>query len=883
MTGLRVARLGIVALGVTALAVLASLLLVTGPALAHASLKSSTPTNGAKVAKAPRDVVLRFTEAVNPGSVVVAVRGSDGVTAVAGIPQVTGAVVEQPLRATLPVGHFTVTFQVVSVDGHRISGTLHFALVSSGAAPSTGGSSAPADHGAHQQPAPEAVEPPPAGNDPPAVALATAAGTAFGAIVLLWWWLGPLDRGRRRPPKSAHRLLGPVPETGTFLAAAGVLAAAAAAVAGLAFGGGATRTVLPGLPDPGAATAWLVPVARLGMTVAAVTTVGLLLAGVFFSPVRAPLVRHRRELTARRGLSDSGQGWLRAAGWAAAAWCATAVVTLWLSCADIAGHPAAQAPSMSQLATFATGTPIGLALAAVAVLAGLLAWACRVVRGPAGVFGALALALLAVVPPVFTGHTASGRLPQVATSGLVLHVVPVTLWAGGLLALALSMRAPVGNLALAVSRFSPLAGTCFVAVGVSGLFAAWLHLPDLGSLTGTSYGRLILAKAGLLAVIAAVGWWHQRWSMPALRGGSRRGFARLAAVEVLLFGAVVGLAMALSRTAPPRPTLAGQTGHAGHVMATGDHPLLGYPMPPRPSVGSLLSWWLPEPLFVVAAVGAAGLYLAGVRRLRRRGPGWPLRRTAAWVAGCAVVVAATSTGVAQYAPTMPSVYLIRHVLIAVVVPLLLILAAPTELARAVLPLSDDVEWPGPREWLAAAVHSRAVRLIDRPVLVVVAFAAGFPVVYFGGLYEAALRSPAVHLGLLLWSALAGMMFFRVLLPVGSVRMPAPRWLAFAGAGVLAAVGVIFLASGVNPAAGWFAELARPWYVPGERYRAGAVVLILGALPVLITGVATTVRRRTAISATASAILPAQRDPVRAGLDEVYRPDGAMQPLSIGRR
>jgi putative copper resistance protein D len=355
--------------------------------------------------------------------------------------------------------------------------------------------------------------------------------------------------------------------------------------------------------------------------------------------------------------------------------------------------------------------------------------------------------------------------------------------------------------------------------------------------------------------------------MPALRGGSRRSFARLAAVEVLLFGAVVGLAMALSRTAPPRPTLTGQTEHAGHVMATGDHPLLGYPMPPRPSVGSLLSWWLPEPLFVVTAVAAAGLYLAAVRRLRRGNHAWPLRRTVTWLAGCAVVVAATSTGVARYAPTMPSVYLIRHLLIAVVVPLLLTLAAPIALARAVLPLSSDVEWPGPREWLAAAVHTRAVRLIDRPVPVLLAFAAGFPVVYFGGLYEAALRSPAMHLALLLWSVLAGMMFFRLLLPAGSQRMPAPRWLAFAGAGALAAVGVIFVASDVNPAADWFTELARPWSIPGERYRSGAVVLILGALPVLITGIATTVRRET------RPVLPAQRDPS----------DPVAHPMPAGRR
>jgi putative copper resistance protein D len=255
----------------------------------------------------------------------------------------------------------------------------------------------------------------------------------------------------------------------------------------------------------------------------------------------------------------------------------------------------------------------------------------------------------------------------------------------------------------------------------------------------------------------------------------------------------------------------------------------------------------------------------------------------AWVAGCAVVVAATSTGVAQYAPTMPSVYLIRHVLVAVVVPLLLVLAAPIVLARRVLPLSGDVEWPGPREWLAAAVHSRPVRLVDRPVLALVVFAAGFPVVYFGGLYEAALRSPAVHLGLLVWSVLAGMVFFRVLLPVDSRRTPAPRWLAFAGAGALAAVGVMFVASGVDPAAGWFAELARPWRIPGERYRAGAVVLLVGALPVLIAGVATAVRRRTADLDTASPFLAAQRDPAGPGLNDADRLDDATHSLSVGRR
>jgi putative copper resistance protein D len=506
----------------------------------------------------------------------------------------------------------------------------------------------------------------------------------------------------------------------------------------------------------------------------------------------------------------------------------------------------------------------------------------------------LGLALLAVVPPVFTGHTAAGRYPQVATSGLVLHVLSATVWAGGLLALALSMRAPVAQLAVAVGRFSPLAATCFAAVGMSGVLSAWLHLPNLGALTGTSYGRLIMAKAAVLAVIGALGWWHQRRSMPALRAGSRRIFARLAAVEVLLFGAVVGLAMALSRTAPPRPTQTANTDHAGHAMATGDHPMLGYPMPPRPSAGSLLTLWMPEPLFVVAAVAAAGLYLAGVWRLRRRGDAWPHRRTLAWVAGCAVVVAATSTGVARYAPTMPSVHLVRHLLLAVVVPMLLVLAAPIVLGRAVLPPSAHVQWPGPREWLDAAAHSRAARLLDHPAVVLAAFAAGLPVVYFTGLYEAALRAPAVHLLVLMWSVVVGLLFFRVI--AGTQPVGAPRWLAFAGAGVFALVGAVFIGSGVSPAADWFTELARPWRIPGERYRAGAVVLVLGALPVLLAGL--TVARSTAHRTLRPTPTTAAPTPPTPLLPTQPLPDGAMrrgpqnqherygpppQPLSAARR
>ena len=58
-----------------------------------------------------------------------------------------------------------------------------------------------------------------------------------------------------------------------------------------------------------------------------------------------------------------------------------------------------------------------------------------------------------------------------------------------------------------------------------------------------------------------------------------------------------------------------------------DHPLAtGPPTPAR-----LLFDWRFDVLFGTAAIVFAVVYLAGVRRLRRRGDAWPAGRTLAWL------------------------------------------------------------------------------------------------------------------------------------------------------------------------------------------------------------------------------------------------------------
>ena len=96
-----------------------------GPVSAHAELLEITPADGAIVDTAPAQVVLRFSEAVSLTG------GSAGVLDDDATEVSTGAaVVDDSIVIALPTGladgTYTVTWQVISVDSHRISGASVF-------------------------------------------------------------------------------------------------------------------------------------------------------------------------------------------------------------------------------------------------------------------------------------------------------------------------------------------------------------------------------------------------------------------------------------------------------------------------------------------------------------------------------------------------------------------------------------------------------------------------------------------------------------------------------------------------------------------------------------------------------------------------------------
>jgi len=156
---------------------------------------------------------------------------------------------------------------------------------------------------------------------------------------------------------------------------------------------------------------------------------------------------------------------------------------------------------------------------------------------------------------------------------------------------------------------------------------------------------------------------------------------------------------------------------------------------------------------LVVTVWAAGLYLLGVRSLRRRGDAWPVGRTVMFVGvGMGAFYVATSSGLAAYDTTLLSVHMVQHMVLAMLVPLALALGAPVTLALRTLPRT-------PRRWLLTVLHSRAAKVLTFPPLTLALYVVSPWALYFSGWYPATLDHVWLHELMHLHLVVVGMLFF----------------------------------------------------------------------------------------------------------------------------
>lgn len=128
---------------------------------------------------------------------------------------------------------------------------------------------------------------------------------------------------------------------------------------------------------------------------------------------------------------------------------------------------------------------------------------------------------IVAVSYLFDGHTVVASPTIVARSADLLHVVGGGVWFGGLVIMAwlfasrMKRGVPADAARVAV-RFSRVAAAALATVGLAGGALAWTILDSPSELVSTSWGRLLLVKTFLVAVVAGIGTYNHYRVVPAL-------------------------------------------------------------------------------------------------------------------------------------------------------------------------------------------------------------------------------------------------------------------------------------------------------------------------------------------------------------------------------
>jgi len=299
---------------------------------------------------------------------------------------------------------------------------------------------------------------------------------------------------------------------------------------------------IPGVTDASEVVSVAIPIVRVLLDMAAITTIGLSLLSVLIGYDRPKLSEPIMKL-ARPGA---------VAG--ALVWSMTAFVTLVLQTSEF--KPQSTTVSFGDVAEYVSQVGAGKALLIVGVLAllhaGLGVLALRHgEKVPAEV--RVGLGLFALLPLPVTGHAVNWNYHDYTMISMELHVMSAVAWTGGLGAMAVLL---IGNrtlLAHALPRFSKLATLCLILSAATGLFNGFIELylnptVDFWTALFTSpYGQLVLLKLLCTGVIALLGA-HVRWKlMPQIIRHNKTALATWATLELTVMGLAFGFAVVLTR------------------------------------------------------------------------------------------------------------------------------------------------------------------------------------------------------------------------------------------------------------------------------------------------------------------------------------------------
>ncbi|MFF4008763.1 copper resistance CopC/CopD family protein [Streptomyces sp. NPDC001717] len=109
-------------------------------------------------------------------------------------------------------------------------------------------------------------------------------------------------------------------------------------------------------------------------------------------------------------------------------------------------------------------------------------------------------------------HASTGIQPGLAMPVDIVHLLAAATWLGGLAALLVALHKVPGIERAAVLRFSKVGFVSVLVLAVTGVYQSWRQIGSWSALTGTDYGRLLLLKVGLVAVLIGLAYVSRKWT-----------------------------------------------------------------------------------------------------------------------------------------------------------------------------------------------------------------------------------------------------------------------------------------------------------------------------------------------------------------------------------
>lgn len=554
------------------------------------------------------------------------------------------------------------------------------------------------------------------------------------------------------------------------------------------------------------------------------TTIGALLAMAFLL------------LDVEGKISTSGEKLRNFLKVSAAAWFIGIAGSIIFTLAQILDTPLSGALDLTTIRSFITQITLGQYLAFEAAIA-LLVFVCTFqAKKIMSLIVLLLISIVGLVAPVFQSHAASGGSHSLVIGSLLIHVIALSMWVGGILAIAMLSAS---DRAIAVPRFSQLALWSAIAVVISGTVNAWTRL-NFESAWNSTYAFLVIAKTVATIALVGFGYLHRK-NLEGKESINWVGFARLLSVEAIIMVVTVAMGSWLSNTSSPdRPGV--QEFDPGLLI-------VGIATPPNPTWSRIFFSYEPDALMIGILVMMVALYVKGVIVLTKRGDKWPVGRTISFALGISVIDFATSGGLGVYAQFSFSYHMLAHMLLAMVAPIGLVLGAPMTLALRTLPQGRTPTERGVRGSLLAALHSKVGTFYTNPIVALLIFDGSLFALYFTDLFASMMQSHLGHLVMNLHFLAAGFLFFFVVIGIDPNPRKIPHLvqivILFAAMSIHAFFSIALMSMTTLIDKGYFASLQTPWLTDflADQKLGASIGWAMGEIPILMALVATFINWR----------------------------------------